>query len=100
MSAPLGNKNAWKKKVCDEYTHTWLYRNYGRPQECEGKNCRKTSSLYEWALKKGKSYDRKRKTFLRLCRSCHRRYDMTEEKRKKAIKNLKLFNPYYGKKIK
>ena len=34
------------------------------------------------------SIERKRENFLRLCRSCHRRYDLTEEKSKKAQENL------------
>jgi hypothetical protein len=50
---------------------------------CEGK-----SIWFDWAKKEGKKYERNRDNFLRLCRSCHRRYDLTPEKRKKAIKNL------------
>lgn len=40
------------------------------------------------ALKRNLKYERNRNNFLRLCRSCHRRYDLTKDKLKQAIQNL------------
>src|SRR3990167_8451284 len=68
--------------------HKWLYKHFGRPQICENKSCAGNSNFFEWCLKKGKEYSHERNDYLRLCRSCHRRYDMDEEKKRKAIKNL------------
>jgi len=78
----------YKKIVGESQVHKWLGINFGKEKNCEGKDCRKNSIWYDWALKKGKKYERKRKNFLRLCRSCHRRYDLTDKKINQAIKNL------------
>lgn len=87
--------------------HKWLNTNYGRPRICEDKKCdgKIENRWFDWALKKGCKYKRNRNNFLRLCRSCHRRYDMTLELKKKAIKNLhwvtkKVRISKYGKKFK
>lgn len=54
--------------------HLWLCRVYGTPKYCE--ICkRKDKNTYDWACKNHK-YTRDRKIFMRLCRSCHRRYDI------------------------
>lgn len=55
--------------------HRWLYSHYGRPKVCEDKNCKGKSRWFDWAVKRGMPYERNRDNFLRLCRSCHRRYD-------------------------
>ena len=60
------------------------------------KDCKDKSRFYEWCLKKNNKYKRDRTYFLRLCRSCHRRYDLTPKQRKKVIENCKKYNPYYG----
>jgi hypothetical protein len=82
-------KNASKRAK-----HYWLDGNFGKPKMCE--HCDKTEGLFEWCIKTGKDYSHNRDDYLRLCRSCHRKYDMTPEKREKAIINLKKWNPYYG----
>ncbi|MEK6884929.1 MAG: hypothetical protein AABY22_35185 [Nanoarchaeota archaeon] len=82
------NAPNWKRIVGKSQVHKWLDVNYGKLRTCEGNDCRKKSFTYEWCLKTGFKYERKRENFLRLCRSCHRRYDLTEEKKKQAIKNL------------
>lgn len=64
--------------------HNWLMKNYGSANKCENANCTyKNPKRYEYALRKGEQYDKKRKLFIMLCVSCHRRYDMTKEKRMK-----------------
>jgi hypothetical protein len=61
---------------------------YGKPKICEMKGCEGKSICYDWAKKTGMEYERNRDNFLRLCRSCHRRYDLTKELRDAAMKNL------------
>lgn len=78
----------WKPVIGKKAVHDWLQTHYGKPQVCEMKNCEHKSKFFDWALKTGYIYERKRNNFMRLCRSCHRRYDLTEEKKKQAIKNL------------
>lgn len=58
--------------------HNWLIRHFGKASCCEGSNCSGKSNKYDWALKKGFSYDKNREHFLQLCVSCHKKYDMTE----------------------
>jgi hypothetical protein len=66
--------------------HTWLKYHYGNAQKCE--ICgRLGQSRYEWALKKGCSYERKRGNFFELCPSCHRKYDITDEVKQKISKS-------------
>ena len=66
--------------------HKWLDVNYGKPNFCEGCGTQE-DRIYDWANISGK-YLRDREDFLRFCRTCHRRFDLTSEKRKQAIKNL------------
>lgn len=68
--------NLWRgDKVGYTGIHSWLYREYGKPDHCEGNPCKKISSNFQYALKKGFSYERKRENFMMLCVSCHRIYD-------------------------
>ncbi len=61
--------------------HHWLKKNFGRADKCEGEDCNQVSHNFQWALIKGKSYEEKRESFRKLCRSCHAKEDMTEEGR-------------------
>lgn len=60
-----------------QYTsiHVWLAKNYGPAQKCENKLCKSKSVKFEWALKKGKMYDKVRANFKQLCHQCHSQYD-------------------------
>lgn len=58
-----------------EGIHDWLKRNYGRPSVCENPECEGKSKFYDWCKKTGMGYERKRENFLRMCRSCHDKYD-------------------------
>ena len=53
--------------------HCWLRNNYGNADKCV--HCNGNKSLYEYALKHGFKYEKNRKNFIMLCRSCHRKYD-------------------------
>jgi len=60
--------------------HSWLKRHYGRADLCENQDCDGMSKTFQWALKKGKKYELKRKNFIKLCRKCHCRYDEWNKK--------------------
>jgi hypothetical protein len=64
----------WKgSKVSYSALHTWIIRHKGYPQKCE--ICGTTEPRkYEWANKDHK-YQRNLDDFIRLCASCHRKYD-------------------------
>ena len=79
----------WKgNNVTLSAIHTWLKQNFGKADKCENLNCIGISKVYDWCKKKNHKYLKKRTNFIMLCRSCHRKYDMTRLKKKKAIKNL------------
>lgn len=69
--------------------HHWLDRNFEKPDKCEGQNCTGLSDRLDWALKKGFAYEKKRENYLVLCKSCHTRYDFSEETRKKQAENAR-----------
>ena len=81
--------------------HWWLRKIYGKANKCENSKCiYKNPKRFEWALLKGRKYERNRKNYIMLCPSCHRKYDETpERKRKISEANKKLIgerNPFYG----
>ena len=72
--------------------HQWVERRLGKPQKCENpicfyprkgskyKGCRSglllAPKVYDWANISGE-YKRKLDDWIRLCRSCHIKYDKT-----------------------
>lgn len=62
--------------------HKWLKKKFGKADFCEGESCSGISNNFQWALKRGCKYEKNRDSFLKLCVSCHRKYDFTPEKRK------------------
>lgn len=68
----------WKEKPTYGIVHYWLRQNYGRPQNCFF--CKRNTTC-EWALIKGKNYERNRDNFMPLCRKCHSNYDYKGKKR-------------------
>ena len=79
-----------------ESIHKWIRRNYGKATKCE--HCPNPSKRYDWALKKGYEYKRDISYFMQLCRSCHVKYDFTEERANKISKlQLGINNNFYGK---
>ncbi len=72
---PKGEKNPnWKgNAVSYRGLHLWILRQLGQPQECW--ECgTKEYHRYEWA-NVNKLYGRNISDWVRLCVSCHRRYD-------------------------
>lgn len=65
--------------------HQWIRNHFGKASKCTNTNCDGSRERYDWALIKGKKYDRNINNFLELCRKCHIGYDFTEER----IENLK-----------
>lgn len=66
----------WKgDKVGYGGVHTWIRNHFGKADCCENLNCEQKSKFFEWANISGR-YLRKREDFMKLCRSCHRRFDM------------------------
>lgn len=79
-------------KTENEYIqiHTWIVRTFGKATKCENKKCSyKNPKRYEWALKKGCEYCRKRENFIMLCPSCHRKYDMTKKQYNRLLNSVK-----------
>lgn len=68
--------------------HRWIRYHYGRANKCEFCGI-KTTKRYHWALKKGCKYSRDINDYFQLCSSCHRKYDMTDETKKKMSKSKK-----------
>ena len=60
--------------------HKWLVRMYGSASMCENKQCSGQSGRYNWAIKKGKKYEKKKVNFIQLCVPCHREYDKEKHK--------------------
>ena len=65
--------------------HQWLRATYGRPQICEQEQCSGLSKTYDWALKSGMSHKKDKNNYLRLCRKCHGKYDVTDEKKRRLL---------------
>lgn len=71
----LGEKNGlWKgDAVGYQALHTWIRTHWGTPKLCE--HCEDTEAkAYDWANVTG-IYNRQRKNWKRLCRSCHIKLD-------------------------
>lgn len=69
------NNPNWKgDEVGYTALHDWLRKNFGKANKCE--ICKiLIAKKYEWALLKGKEYERKRENFWQLCSKCHTKYD-------------------------
>lgn len=64
----------WKNdKVGYHGIHSWLRKTFGKADKCENNENHKGE--FEYALLKGKKYERKRENFKKLCHSCHAKYD-------------------------
>lgn len=79
--------------------HEWLIKKFGKATLC--KKCGlPDKKRYEYALIKGKEHEFNRSHYSRMCTSCHRQYDWTEEKSKQISERMKgEGNVMYGKKF-
>lgn len=62
--------------------HRILCAKYGKAKKCEFSDTH-IGKRYEYALKKGCTYSEDIQDYIQLCPSCHRKYDITDEIRKK-----------------
>lgn len=87
-----GNKHPfWKENTYSKHAvHNWVKRWKVKPSFCEV--CGTINVVLDWANRDG-LYKRILDDYICMCRSCHRKYDMTPEKKQKAIQNL----PWYKK---
>lgn len=58
--------------------HNWVHRKFGMPAHCEKCGVRENGRMYHWANISGR-YVRERRDWIRLCVSCHRFLDMSDE---------------------
>ena len=65
--------------------HTRLYRRYGKPNFCEGCGT-ENAKRFHWANITG-VYTISKENWLRLCASCHLKYDYTEAHREAVRRN-------------
>ena len=65
--------------------HSFLRNHFGKATFCMNEECKKKSKIYEWCKKTESEYTLNPEDYLWLCRSCHRRYDLTPEKRLQVI---------------
>lgn len=88
-----GNNHPYWKDDGFSYSavHNWLHRWAEKPDVCQ--KCGARPKKLEWCNVDGK-YRRVLDDYICLCTSCHRKYDLTPEKKKQAISIL----PWYKKK--
>lgn len=81
---------AWKgDNITIGSIHSWLLKNFTKRKNCD--HCNKIKKL-DFALKKNYKYSRNIKDYLHLCRSCHLKYDFTQERKVKMILTRKKNN--------
>lgn len=90
--ASSGSRNAkWKgDKASYGSIHFWVVKRLGKPLKCEHCKC-EGKKYYDWANKDHK-YKRVLEDWIRLCRSCHRKYDYKNNRKlKNNCRNGHLF---------
>lgn len=83
------NPNWQGDKVGYHGIHSWLKKYFGKANKCQNPSCEGKSKKFEWALIKGKNYERRAEYFWMLCVGCHKRYDITETTKEKISNTLK-----------
>lgn len=76
----------WKgDKVGYGALHTWVSKTLGAPKSCN--HCGTTNGRFEWA-NKSHEYKRDSDDWIRLCYSCHDKYDNTRTKQWETMRRL------------
>lgn len=89
----VGTKHRLWKGIRADYTsiHSWVSRWKGRPKICE--HCKRTDkSRYDWANIDSK-YSRNLNDYIRLCRSCHTKFDFDKKVELEVARRLKDLTP-------
>lgn len=71
---------AWNPEPSYDRVHYWMRKNAKKSGKCN--QCGE-SKRTDWALIKGKQYERKIENFKELCRKCHYHYDLGHKLRVK-----------------
>lgn len=81
------HKIIMKQKPKEHYRiiHDWINKHYGKADLCSNPDCKGISKFFEYCLKKGCEHERNINNYIKLCRSCHRHYDMPENKSSIAL---------------
>lgn len=75
--------HSWKgNRVGYSGLHYWVNLKLGKPSRCE--HCNKTKGKFEWA-NKSHTYKRLLSDWIRLCVSCHQKYDETSRNRERNL---------------
>lgn len=88
----VGTKHRLWKGIRADYTsiHSWVARWKGRPKRCE--RCGDTTKKrYEWANIDNK-YRRNLKDYIRLCKSCHTKFDFDKKVEIEVERRLKAMS--------
>lgn len=83
-----------KRKSSYAAIHLWIRKYYKKKGKCEHCND-KSKKRYEWALIKGKKYNKNINNYVELCVRCHRIYDGTMAWQNKAKLQARLSNEEY-----
>lgn len=62
------------ENICYTALHKWVERHKGKAKKCEHCGTTDESKSYDWA-NVSKLYKRDLNDYIRLCRSCHRKFD-------------------------
>lgn len=96
MEKIVKGKKQLMKEVSESYhtyVHRWLKLNFGKANTCEV--CGGVESKrYEWALKNGCIYEKKRDSFWQLCKKCHIAYDDVKNKRRYAVEQYSILGEF------
>lgn len=84
------NGDHWKSKHPNyRAVHAWLKYYHGKASKCEMPDCLSKSKAFNWALKKDCEYEKNIDNFMQLCSSCHKKYDLTEDTRRRLSESGK-----------
>lgn len=76
-----------------QMTHKWLVYHHGKANHCERCGSKDKDRKYEYALEKGKKYEKRLGNFIQMCKPCHVVYDGVIEKL-----TANKYKPVYGEK--
>lgn len=75
----------WKgDKVGYHGIHIWIRKQLGKPLFCEHCKTSDTTKKYQWANRSGQ-YKRDVADWMRLCLSCHKKFDLVEKATNRII---------------
>jgi hypothetical protein len=77
--------NQQELKRLKDRTHAWINRKYPKTGVCQNPDCEKIlCRRTEYANLCNHKYTKDIKDYMEMCTSCHKKYDMTEERTEKT----------------